>query len=346
MKGLLGLLKKDFKVAYRNFFFLIVFIVGIILISVTNYLVPEKISTDSKFIYIIENNTQELQPLIAFLEKQERSIKVSSKDALINIMKEERNTVGIILKSINNKPSFEIVMQGYENNQSKKSIALSFKSILNANNLDTSNIETIVLNTTRDYKSIPFNKSMIPLLILNEPVMLGFIFLATLIFMEKEEGTTNAYMTTPEGIGKYLISKIIIMILLAVLSTILLTIFTIGFSVNWFYLLFIVTIGSIFGSTTAIVLTSFFDTISKAMIWILVVSLVFTIPMISYFVPSFAPAYITSMPTYSLMFAIKEAIFPMGNTSIIYDTAIYLTVISVILYGASLLLYKRSMVLD
>jgi hypothetical protein len=347
MKRLLGLLKKDFKIAFRNFFFLIVLIVAVILISVVNFLIPEKINTDAKLIYTIEESfSNEPNVLSSYLENQPNNIKVTSKEQVIEEMKKDRNTIGIVVKTANQKLSLEVITQGYENQQSKRALALTFESMLKAENLANSNIETITLKDASDFNTIPANKGFVPLIILNEPVMIGFILLATLIFMEKEEATTKAYMTTPGGIGIYLLSKIILMSVLGLISTVLITVFTVGFNINWMQLILIVIAGSTFSSTVAMVMASFFDNISKAMVWILGLSLVFTVPMASYFIPSFAPKYVTMMPTYGLMFAIREAIFPMGNPSIIYESVITLSIISLVLYGLSLVLYRRSMLMD
>ncbi len=347
MKRLFGLLKKDFKIAFRNFFFLIIFVVSLILVSVTNFLIPEKINTDAKLIYAVENiQVSEHNILLKYLESQSSSIKASSREQVVEEMKKDRSTMGIIITNSNNQPALEIIVQGYENEKSKEALALSFEAMLKAGSIDTSNIETIVLKDAKDFNSIPLNKGFVPLILLNEPVMLGFILLATLIFMDKEEETAKAYMTTPGGISRYLLSKIILMSVLALMSTILITVFTIGFNINWLHLVLIIIAGSVFSSTVAMVMASFFDNISKAMVWILALSLVFTVPMASYFIPSFAPGYIRVMPTYGLMFAIREAIFPMGNPSIIYENVIILSIISLVLYGLSIVLYRRSICAD
>jgi len=346
LKRLFGLLKKDFLVAYRGYFFLIMLVVALILVVVTNWLIPEKANLDVKVLYAVEGErTERMNSLLGFLQGAEGSQRLDSKSAVIELMQGDKNTIGVIIREAAEKPVIEIVLQGYENQQSRNALALSLSAAIDAQNIDYSNIENVTLQAV-EQPEIPLNKSFVPLMILNEPVMLGFIFLATLIFMEKEENTIRAYLVSPVRIWEYLLSKIIIMAALALISTILITVFTVGIHVNWIMLLAIVTAGSVFGAASAMFIAVFFDNLSKAMIWIISISLIFTIPMAAYFIPSFSPWFITILPTYDLMFAIREAIYPAGNPQIFYQSFITLTIINAALYIMSIALYQRSLLRD
>ena len=343
MKRLLGLLKKDFKIAFRNFFFLIVVIVAAVLIFITNVLLPEQVNMESKIFYTLEGEqSTDTQAIIQFLEKQKGNQRVEGRDEVVEGLEGEQEAIGLIIREIQDKPDFEIIFQGYENEQSRNAFVLSLESIINVNQLNNPNIETVILKPVLSYEKIPFNKSFVPLMILNEPVMLGFIFLATLIFMEKDEGTIGAYMVSPGSIAEYLWSKVLLILVLGLLSTVLITIFTMGFKVNWLMLISITLAGSLFSSTVAMFVASFFDNIAKAMIWVMGISILFTAPMISYFVPSFAPRAVTMIPTYGLMFAIREAVFPSTSKVIFYESLTVLLIISGLLFGLSILSYKRS----
>lgn len=346
MKRLWGLLKKDFVVAYRNFFFLIMLVVALILVGVTNWVIPTEANLEAKILYTVEGSQQEAaQAMLSTLEGQSGNERLESREQVIEEMSKDKNTIGLVLRTSANQPALEIIMQGHENEQSRNALALSLGALVNPKNIDYSNIENVVLQDSQE-PDIPLNKSFVPLMILNEPVMLGFIFLATLIFMEKEEDTIKAYLVSPVRIGEYLLSKVIVMIVLALISTVLITLLTVGLDVNWAMLLAIVTAGSAFGATAAMFIAGFFDNLSKAMIWVLSISLAFTIPMAAYFIPSFAPWFITALPTYDLMFAIREAIFPAGNPHIFYQSMITLTVFSAVLYVLSVSIYRRNLLKD
>ncbi len=347
MKRLSGLLKKDFMVAYRNYYFLIVIFVAVLLISVVNYLIPEQVNTDPKIFYAVEGEQpEEIRPILQFLGKQEINEEVDGRAGVIKGMEADRESLGLVIMQNAGGTVFEVILQGYESGQSKNALALSLEAMLNVEQLDNSDIQTVVLNKPRDFDKIPFNKRFVPLMILNEPVMLGFILLATLIFMEKEEGTIKAYMVSPGGLTEYLGSKIILICVLGLLSSVLIAVFTMGFRINWPMLIGITIAGSLFSSTVAIFIASFIDTLSKAMIWLVGISLLLTAPMVSYFVPGFAPPVITIIPTYSLMFAIREAIFPGGNNAIFYESMTALLTISGVLFVLSVLSYRRNLLRD
>ncbi len=347
MRRLLGLLSKDFTVAYRNYFFLIVFVVAALLIAATVFLVPEQLSTGTGILYTLDEVDSSLaKPVIALFEGHKEYKRLDSKEAIVEQMKKNKNTVGIVIYEEQEQLRFEVIMQGFENERSKNAMALTLESLANIGQLQAESIETVLLDKDMDYGKIAFNKSIVPLLLLNEPIMLGFIFLATLIFMEREEDTIKAYMVTPGRIKEYLLSKIILMMVLSLISTILITVFTVGIDVNWLMLIAITIAGSWFSSCMAMLLGSFFDSISKAMIWILGISLVLSVPMAAYFVPSFSPAYLTVIPTYDLMFALREAVFPGTNPAVMYRSILILAALGAIMYAMSVLSYKRSLARD
>jgi ABC-type Na+ efflux pump permease subunit len=347
MNRLTGLLKKDFKIAYRNYYFLIVLVVAVLLILVVNFLIPERIDTGPKILYAVEGEqSEETRAVISSIDKQAKSERLEGREDVIKGMEADRESLGLVIGQSRGRPSFEIIMQGYESRQSKNAFALSIEAMLDAGKKDSPDIQTVVLNQGTNRGEIPFNKSFVPLMILNEPVMLGFILLATLIFMEKGEGTIKAYMVSPGGLTEYLVSKIILICVLGLLSAVLITVFTVGFGIHWPMLIGITIAGSLFSSTTALFIASIFDTLSKAMVWVMGISLLLTAPMISYFMPGFSPVMVTAIPTYSLMFAIREAVFPAGNKAIFYQSMAVLLAISTVLFVLSVLSYRRSLLGD
>lgn len=347
MKRLAGLFKKDTKIAYRNFFFGIVVLSAALLIVVTNFFIPEKINTDAKIIYYYEGgNEQSLVPLLKFLENKAGNLRVDSKEEIAQKMEKDRNTIGMVIKQVNNSPSIEFVMQGYESEKTKRALEISMKAVLDAGKAGSTNIKTVVLKDAAGDMDIPFNLWIIPVMILSEPVMLGFILIAVLAFMEKEEGTTKSYLVSPGRVPEYLGSKIILMVILGLMSTFLITSFTVGFNVNWPMLLLIVTVGSIFGSTLGLLIASFFNSLSKSMVWLVIISMILSLTQVSYFMPSFAPLYLTIVPTYGMLFALKEAIFPSGNPGIIYQTLFTTGITSIVLYLLCIVSYKRTLVKD
>lgn len=342
MKRFRGLLKKDFKVAWRNYYLLIVIITAAIFVGLINFVIPKELNTNVKIVYSLAADELGLLGLDQFLQMSPENEKVGTWEQIIEMMQEDRNTIGMMVKEKNGQPIIEMIFQGHESTQMKNALKITMRSILEASQLSQSDVETVVLRKATE-EEIPFNLAMVPLLILLEPVMLGFILIAALIFMEKEEETAKAYLVSPGRIPEYLASKIILMMVLGLISTGLIALFTVGWSVDWGILFLLVIIGSIFGSALGLFIGSIFDTISKAMVWVIGLSMLLSLPQVSYFAPSFAPKYLTWMPTYSLMFALKEALFPAGNVGVVYSALVTTGIFGILLYLLSIVTYQRTL---
>ncbi|WP_069649849.1 ABC transporter permease [Caloranaerobacter ferrireducens] len=347
-KRYLGLLKKDIITGFRNFYFLIVIVTALIYVGVINFLIPSEISIKPAVYYHIEYKgdiKNVLQDMMTQAGDEHDSVyAVKSREEVIAKMKKNKNSIGMIVKEIEGKPGIEFIMQGYENKEVINSLILAIEDNINKKISGDVKIETLVLRKGTNIEKIPINKNALPVFILSEPVLLGFFLVVALIFMEKEEGTIRAYVVSPGTLYEYLASKITLMLILGLISTIMSTVLVVGFKVDFLNLIILVTLGSIFGTSLGLILASFFKNISQAMIWIIILMLFITLPFISYFMPSFAPTYIKILPTYPLLFAIRETIFPTGNTQIIYSTMLYYVFLGAITYFLSVFAYKRSLI--
>jgi hypothetical protein len=350
LKRFLGLVKKDIITGFRNYYFLMVIIVALLFVGIIQFVIPENTNIKPSVYYFIdyEGEMKEyLQDMISQSEKEHDKIyEVNSREEIINNMKKNTNSIGMVITANEGRPSIEFIMQGYENEQAKNALLLSMKDEINGAFNEDIKIDVVRLKEGLNIEKIPLNKNVLPLFLLTEPTMLGFILIAALIFMEKDEGTIKAYIVTPGRLPEYLASKITLMLILGVISTFISTVLVVGFNADYLSLLILVILGGIFASSLGLIVASFFKNLSQAMIWIIAITLILSIPTLSYFLPSFAPWFFTILPTYPLMFAIREAVFQTGNTSVIYSTALYLLVLSIITYVLSILLYRFHLARD
>ncbi|EOD00223.1 ABC transporter permease [Caldisalinibacter kiritimatiensis] len=346
----LGLVKKDIITGFRNYYFLMVIIVALLFVGIIQFVIPEDTSIKPSVYYYIDYEGEMkayLQEMIGQSEEEHDKIyKANSREEIIDNMKKSTNSIGMVITAKQGKPSIEFILQGYENEQVKNALLLSMRDEINSVFNEEIEIDVVKLKQGLNVEKIPTNKNVLPLFVLTEPVMLGFILIAALIFMEKDEGTIKAYIVTPGRLPEYLASKITLMLILGIISVLISTILVVGFDADYVSLLIIVILGGIFASSLGLIVASFFKNLSQAMIWIIAITLVLSIPTVSYFFPSFAPWFFTILPTYPLMFAIREAIFQTGNSSIIYSTALYLLVVSIITYGISILTYRLHLARD
>lgn len=347
LRRYLGLLKKDIVTGYRNYFFLAVIVVALVFAAIVNFVIPEDAEIKPN-VYYYDKYEGEHKDVFNDVFKRSKAkhnniYEVNSKEEIIENMEKNFNSVGMIIKEVNNEPTVEFIMQGYENNQIVNTLVLSMKDDVNKVVREDVQIDTIVLKNEINREKIPLNKSVLPVFLTMEPALLGLVLIAAFVFMEKDEGTIRAYKVSPGKIPEYLASKITFMTILGVISTIINTALVVGFKADYLSLLAIVIVASIFSSGLGLIIASFFDNVSQSMIWIIFISIVFSLPAVSYFVPSFAPLYIRLLPTYSLQFALREAVFGAGNSDIIYSTILTFSVLSIINYVVAIFAYKRNL---
>lgn len=347
LKRYKSLLKKDIITGYRNYFFYIVIGVALLFAGIINFVIPEDASIKPTVYYYssyngdMENILNEV--IITSQKKGNKIYKAKSRDEVVGRMEENFNSIGMIIKENSKRPVIEFIIQGHENPKIINSLLLSMKDDLNIAIGNTMDIKTLVTKEGVHNESIPINKSILPLFILMEPSMLGFVLIAAMIFMEKEEGTIRAYNVSPGKVPEYLASKITLMLILGWISTLISTVLVVGLDFDFLALLLLVTFGSIFFTSLGLIIASFFENLSQSLVWIILISLIIGLPFVSYFVPSFAPIYIRILPTYPLMFAIREAIFPTGNTGIVYTTLGTFAVLAGINYILAIITYRKNL---
>lgn len=343
----LALTKKDIINGYRNYFFVVTIFIAVFFGLIINFVVPEDTSIKPD-IYIYNSYDGEYAGLMDGIiegsqQKHSNMYMLKSRREVVESMKDNFNSIGLVILEKSGLPNMEFIMQGYENEKIVNTLILSMEDDIKKKIYGDINIDTIVLKQDMELADIPFNKSILPMFLVMEPVLLGFIMILALVFMEKDEGTIKAYMVSPGGVSEYLAAKIVFMIILGWISAVISTLMVVGVNADYIKLLSIVTVGGIFASGLGLIVSSFFDNLSKSMVWIMIVSILLSLPFISYFVPSFAPNYIRLIPTYSLLFAMKEAVFPTGNTAIIYNTLITFFILAVINYILALLAYRYNL---
>lgn len=340
LRRYLSLSVKDMKVATRNYFLIIVLAVAVLMVVLTNFVIPDEINIKPT-VYYGGETTGNITNIFNSSKSEEKLVKLDSRKEIIKEMKSNKNSIGIFISFMNEKPKIEFITQGNENQKVINSLRLSIENEINKGEFSKNRIPVEKLKT--DKRDIPFNKSIIPTFLVLESSMLGLIMIAAFIFIEKSEGTLKAYKVSPGGIHEYIASKLTLMVILGVISTLIITVFTLGTGPNYLYLLLLIIFGNIFATSLGLIIGSFFRNISQAMIWIILVGMVFGITPISYLTPNFSPMYIRLLPTYQLLYGVKEALFPTGDTAIIMNTLILHIILAIIGYILTIISYKRNL---
>ena len=85
-----------------------------------------------------------------------------------------------------------------------------------------------------------------------------------------------------------------------------------GLAVNWPLLLATIVLGASLYTLMGISVGVFFNNMSEWLILGMTVLILNILPIISYSMPSFAPAVLTWIPSYTIVFGLAEMLFPTG----------------------------------
>ena len=343
LQRLFSLMKKDMKLVTRNWFLLITLFIALVFILLVNFVIPQDINMEPQVFVLTQTKDPALQAFGQGLSQKENGQEVSDRQTLEKHLNETSGSIGMVLSGTSQDPQVEFLLQGYENEKVKAILLLEMKDYLGHIN-GKNDTRVSYVGKVVGQRDIPFNHSLLPLFLLMEPVLLGLFFIATLMFFEKSEGTTKAYVVSPGRMKDYLLSKVLVMFLLGLMSMYLVTFLTIGFNANLGLMFVIALAGSLFGSGLGLFISSYFDNLSKAMIWIISFSLLLSLPFASYYMPNFSPIWIRIMPTYSLLFALKECVYQTGQVEVVWQAILTSGVLGILLFGGSVLRYKKNLV--
>ena len=166
-----------------------------------------------------------------------------------------------------------------------------------------------VLTLRAAAEPIPLNKSVVPVLMVFEVIVLGFLFVAVTVFQEKQDGSIRAYRVSPGGTWTYILSKTAVWLLLTTAYGALLLAATMGFVMPWGRLLALTALSALFMTLVGLLVSVFFRSISEWFVVGVGILVINMLPQISYLEPAFSPAWITWIPSYPVLFAVRELLF-------------------------------------
>jgi hypothetical protein len=152
-------------------------------------------------------------------------------------------------------------------------------------------------------------------------VLLGFFIVAVLVFQEKQEGAIRAYRVSPAGPLAYILSKNLLLVVLALPYGGLLVLAGRGLEVNYLNLFILIILSSSLMTFAGLFVAVFFNNISEWFfigVFILILNM---LPLIAYAMPAFAPAWLTWIPSYPVVFGVREILFPTGKSGFMLPMA-------------------------
>jgi hypothetical protein len=161
---------------------------------------------------------------------------------------------------------------------------------------------------------VPQNLRVTPVAITFEAIVLGFLMASVLMLSERQEGVLEAYRISPGSALTYVASKTLLFMGLGTLYAVAMAVTTVGVAFSWPAFLLLSLLAGALYTMFGLGLTVFFRDISG---WFVVAMLVLGInmvPVISHAAPTFAPAWLVAIPSYAIVFAFDEVLFPTGKS--------------------------------
>lgn len=339
-----GLLR-DNKINFRNHYYTVTIAFALLYLVAVIWLFPTEGSLKHAT-YLLDQTSDGRIAAAAVRQDQEGRLRlVGSVEEMRAAMQENQNSVGIAVADSSPLPTATLFFQGHENPRLRSLLAVSteewLRELEGQPRPGVTRIETIALRGESAPPRIPFNHSLIPVLLFSDAGMLGLLLIAALIFFEKGEGTLKAYLVTPGRIWEYLLSKALSLALVAVSFTLILVVPVLGTGPNYLHLLGVMALGAILTALLGALAAVWFDNLSQFLFPAIGLIALLSLPAVAYFVPSFSPLWIRWLPTYPMIFGLREAAFPSGNPEIVTSAMAILLAVDLLLLFLTSLAFRR-----
>lgn len=339
--------KKEVVLSFKSFYIYIEIGMALIFVAIMLFVVPENFTSD---MIVYANIDIEGVPdgfANNFFKEEESDVTFyDTKEEVKIALKENRSAIGVYITA--NEATSEIIftyiLQGYEDQKMRNILEASIKNaIIQAVPTLGESKEIKVKTLGENTEKLTDRVNLVPIFLVLNSSLMGLFIIAAYIFIDKEEGTIKAFAVSPAYIWEYLLGKMGLMLFAGILTGILTVLLVAGF--KWYYVhaLVLLIVANGFGSALGLFISSFFDTMTKAMGWLFVVIILNGFASIAYFMPSFHPLWIQMLPSYPLLFAFRETLLENGDLIYVYTVAGIFLCSTILLFLLSNYRYKKTL---
>lgn len=141
---------------------------------------------------------------------------------------------------------------------------------------------TIIYILLLHFIPITDKRPLMVFLLLTDPAMLGFLFIAVLVYYEKSERVLEVITISPIPFGYYLWSKVLSLTFISVYTCAFITLLVYGYDLNWFAFLLAIALTSIFFVLIGFAIGTYFRTFNEFMFSALGITVFALLPMMNY----------------------------------------------------------------
>lgn len=311
MSKLFNLYVQDMKLLLRNSFVWLMMGTIIIFLILYHFVITDSIEHEITM-YFVDNSTGQIMESVLEGRNVDNLVFLSNIEELEQLILDKETQVGIVFEGTINEPRFTIVHGENMREENVNLISASLKNMI----LNMAGVSIEAQYSTKfladRVEPIPQNKMMIPMFLTYEVIMFSFFLSAVFMFQEKAEGSIKAYRITPTGTAIYITSKTLAFITKGIVYTLLLIFLTLGFKVNFLALIPTLILGIALFGFIGMSIATFFSNLSEWMFVGMGVLIISTLPVFTILIPSFSPFYIEWIPSFPVIYSMKEILFPTG----------------------------------
>ena len=326
MKRFFSMFLQDLILAYRSRLILVTVVLLLVMIALVLFL-PSELKVHNEMILDKSTGTilanylaaQGVAEGVVYIDEQEFS----------ESLQKQPNKVGVIFSGDLENPAFEIITNSLVAPENINLLKASLdRAILELRGQSDSTLPVVYL---RNVSTPPaFNLKVVPIALVFEVVLLGFFFAAVMMFQEKQEATLKAYRVTPAGAWNYILSKNLLFIVLSLAYGIPLLVVGFGASVNYGLLFLLLILTASMMTLLSLIIAVFFRNLSEWFFVGVAVLVINSLPSISYAMPSFSPRWMTWIPSYPAVFAVRDVLFNQANWAQIQPVILLMVILNLV----------------
>ncbi len=331
MKRFVSLFTQDLLISYRSGHVLIIGLLLVVMAALVLFL-PREIKVHNELIL----DTSPGAPLAAYLRElgADEGVVYTDQAAFLADLERQPNKVGVVFSGGLDAPAFELV--------TNSAIPAANLGLLEASlerailELRGAASDQFPVEYLRPVSPPPdFNIRFVPVILIFEVVLLGFLIAAVMMFQEKQEATLRAYRVSPAGTWTYILSKNALFLVLSLLYGLPILLLAFGLDFNLPLTLLLIALSSLLMTTLSLAIAVFFNNLSEWFFAGVAILVLNSLPMISFGLPAFAPAWLTWIPSYPAVFATRDVLFNAATFGDILPTVLYLAALTALAFAAA-----------
>ena len=365
---LLSSFKKELILASRGFYFYVELIFAMVILAVLLFAIPQNFSsTSTEYLYfnlpqggkeifinnILEDDLDAKSEMVEIeadgktfnaelIVTDESEIYIVDSEEAVRTLAYSEKVIGAVIElNDKNQLYYKYYLQGYESTRLKNLISILNNESTNVLIERIENQDVRPLST--DYEPLTDRENTIPPLIAFSGSLMGMFIMASYIFLDKKEGVIEAYAVTPSSVWRYLMSKILVVLLTSVVSGLIIIMPIMGFRINYGLLLLLLLTTGFFASSLGLLIASFYNDLMKAFGVVYLLIIILMVPSIAYFIPGWDPFWIKIIPTYPMLQGYKEIILPKGDIAYPLIVSAGFLAVGIILFAITNIRFKKTL---